>query len=124
MEFIKNLGEKAKDIGGMAKDLTKRSGELLEVTKLRFEINKLQKILDNNLEAIGELSYRRFKGEEGLGEEIERLLQSTQVLEKDMENMKEQIEKLTPKAPACPKCSKELPQEANYCANCGQKVVE
>lgn len=124
MEFMKNLGEKARDIGEMAKDLTKRSGEILEVTKMRFEINKLEKIIANNLEAIGELSFRRFKGEEGLNEEIERLLQSTQGLENDIQNLRQQIEKLMPKPPVCPICNTELPEGGKYCSACGNKVVE
>jgi len=124
MEFIKNIGEKAKDIGEKAKDLTKRSGELLEVTKMRFEINKLEKIIANNIEAIGELYYRKFKGEEELNEEIERLCQSTLGLERDINNFREQIEKLTPKVPVCPNCHTELPEDAKFCHKCGTKVAE
>lgn len=124
MEFIKNIGEKAKDIGEKAKEITKRSGELLEITKMRYEINKLEKIMINNIEAIGELYYRKFKGEEELAQEIERLCQSTQSVEQDMQNFREQIEKLMPKPPVCPNCTKELPEEGKYCPNCGTKVVE
>ncbi|GAB6158467.1 hypothetical protein JCM39194_16670 [Desulfotomaculum varum] len=124
MEFIKNIGEKAKDIGEKAREITKRSGELLEVTKMRYEINKLEKIMVNNIEALGELYYRKFKGEEELVPEIERLCQSTLHVEQDIQKLREQIDKLLPKPALCSQCSKELPEEARYCPYCGTKIAE
>nr|WP_315989828.1 zinc-ribbon domain-containing protein [Desulforamulus aquiferis] len=38
--------------------------------------------------------------------------------------LNEQIAKLTPKPPICPKCNAELPEEAKYCPACGDKVTE
>ncbi|SHF19245.1 zinc-ribbon domain-containing protein [Desulforamulus putei] len=124
MEFIKNISEKARDIGEKAKEITKRSGELLEVTKMRYEISKLEKIMVNNIEAIGELYYRKFKGEEELSAEIERLCQATRGVEQDIQKLREQIEKLMPKPAVCSQCGTELPEGANYCPNCGTRVVE
>ncbi|MEG6614973.1 zinc ribbon domain-containing protein [Peptococcaceae bacterium 1198_IL3148] len=123
MEFFNRLGERAKELGEKAKEVGKRPTELVEVTKLRYEVSKLKKVMDNNIEAIGELVYRQFKNELGLEAEIEKLLQNTKSLEENIILTEQQIEKLLPKPLVCTKCNTELPDEAIYCHKCGLRVV-
>jgi ribosomal protein L40E len=123
MEFFNRLGERAKEFGEMAKEVGKRPTELVEVTKLRYELSKLKKVMDNNIEAIGELVYRQFKNEMGLEAEIEKLLQNTKGLEDNIILTEQQIEKLQPKPRMCSKCNIELAQGAIYCHKCGIRVV-
>ena len=42
-----------------------------------MEISKLEKEMENNLSALGNLVFMQHKGEEGLEEEVDRLLRST-----------------------------------------------
>lgn len=123
MDFFNRLGERAKEFGEKAKEVGKRPTELVEVTKLRYELSKLKKVMDNNIEAIGELVYRQFKNEMGLEAEIERLLQSTKNLEENIILTEQQIEKLQPKPHECSKCNTELAYGAIYCHKCGLKVL-
>lgn len=122
MEFFNRLGERAKEFGEKAKEVGRKPTELVEITKLRYEVTKLKKVMENNIEAIGDLMYRQFKGELGLESEIERLLQSTKSVEAGIVSLEQQIEKLQPKPLICPQCAIELPGESIYCYKCGYKV--
>lgn len=128
MEIFKKVGVSARTISeGIsegAKTLGKKSSDLMGVAKLKLEVGKLEKEMENNLSALGNLVYKQYNGEEGNQEEIERLLNSTRALEKDIAEVEAQIKKLYPKAPVCPNCNTELPTAANYCYICGNKVEQ
>lgn len=123
MEIFKKVSESAKTISEGAKTIGKKSSDLVETAKLKFEISKLEKEMENNISALGNLVYMQHKGESGLEDEIERLLKSTKELEVDIANFHEQIEKLHPKAPVCADCQTEMPLAAKYCYNCGSKLA-
>jgi hypothetical protein len=124
MDFLKKVSEGAKSLGEGAKTIGKKSSDLVESTKIKFEISKLEKEVENNISALGNLVYLKFKGEEGHEEEIERLLNTTKTLEEEIVDLQEQVEKLYPKPPVCPKCNIEYQPTAKYCSNCGGKLVE
>lgn len=124
MELLQKLGETAKGLSDKAKEVAKRSGEYLEATRLKFELSRLEKELTNNFLSLGELVYRRFKGEEGLDEEIERLLAGTRKVESDMLAVQEQIDRLQPKPLVCPQCKVELPSGGKFCSYCGIMVAQ
>ena len=94
----------------------------MEVTKLKFDISKLEKEMENNLTAMGQLLYRQSKGEEGLAPEIERLLAATAGIEEHIADLQKEVDRLQPKAPVCPDCQEEAPMGASYCPRCGRKL--
>ena len=96
----------------------------MESTKIKFEISKLEKEVENNISALGNLVFLKFKGEEGHEEEIERLLNTTKSLEAEIADLNEQVEKLHPKPPVCPVCNTEHPPSAKFCMNCGGKIEQ
>ncbi len=122
MTFLKRVTEGAKTLGEGAKTIGGRAGDLVESTKLKFEISKLEKEAENNIYALGNLVFLQFKGEQDHEEEVERLLSITKTLEEEIIDLKEQVEKLHPKTPVCPKCNTEYLPVANYCMNCGEKL--
>lgn len=122
MEIFKKVSESAKTISEGAKTIGKKSSDLVGATKLKFEMAKLEKEMENNISALGNLVYMQYKGEKGLEDEVERLLKSTKALEEDIAEQQDQIDKLHPKPPICPNCQTELPYTAKYCYNCGTKV--
>jgi len=128
MDLFKKVSEGAKNLGeGIsegAKSLGKKSSELVGVAKLKFEMAKLEKEMNNNMEALGKLNYLRHKGEDISQEEIDRLLASSVDLEKDIDDLESQIEKLMPKSPICPECQKESVAEAKFCSYCGHPLKQ
>lgn len=123
MEIFKKVSEGARTISEGAKTLGKKSSDLVGAAKLKFEVAKLEKEMENNIAALGKLVFMQYKGEKGLEDEIERLLISTKAIENDIADLQEQIAKLHPKPPVCPNCQTELPLAARYCFNCGSKVT-
>lgn len=127
-EKAKDFGGKAMDLGGRAtdkaRDLTKRSAEIYEAQKIKVEKHRLEKEMENNLEGLGYMVYQKYRGTEGMEEEIERLCQSTASLEEEIRTLTEELKKLQPKDPICEACKVELPSGGKYCSYCGAEVVK
>lgn len=124
MDFLQKVSEKAKELGGIAKEATRKSGELLEVTKLKFELSKLEKEMENNLSGLGALVFQKYKGAGDVDDEIDRLCQSTARLEEEIQAVNLQIDKLQPKTLTCPECKVDLPTGGKFCSYCGAKVAK
>jgi rRNA maturation endonuclease Nob1 len=123
MEIFQRIGETTKGLSDKAREVTRRSGEFIEATRLKFELSRLEKELENNFLSLGELVYRRFKGEANLDEDIEHLCESTRKIETDMLTIQEQIDRLQPRPLVCPQCKIELPAGGKFCSYCGRQVA-
>jgi len=115
-EGAKTIGQKGSE---GAKALGQKGSELVRVNKLKFEMGKLEKEMENNMAALGRLVYLQFKDEEVSQEEIERLLASTKSLEDDIAALELEM---NVKSPVCANCQEELPENVAFCPNCGAKV--
>lgn len=124
MDIFQKMTEKAKGLGGMAREVTRKSGELLEVTKVRLEISRLEKETENNLAGLGAVVYQKYKGVTDMDDEIERICQSTARLEEEMKTLQQQLEKIQPKTLTCPECKLDLPSGGKFCSYCGTRVAK
>ncbi len=126
-ESAKQLGNQAKDLsgiaGGKARDISKKSSELFEVTKMKYEMKKMEREMENNLAGIGALYYQQQSGQDNMAEELERLLSDTKELEKEMRELEKEINQMQPEVPVCTDCGKELPAGGKYCSFCGKQVI-
>jgi len=126
-EGAKQLSERARGFGEFAsdraKDITKKSSELLELTRMKHELRKLEKEMENNLAGIGALYYQQQSGQADVGEELQRLLESTRELDMEMKELEEQISAMQPKPLICSDCGKEIPQGGRFCTYCGKQVT-
>ncbi|MCG8403392.1 MAG: zinc-ribbon domain-containing protein [Firmicutes bacterium] len=127
-EGTKLLSSRARDFGEIAgdkaRDLSRKSSELIELTKTKHELRKIEKEMENNLTGIGALYYQKVQGRENADEELGRLIESTKQLELEMKDLEEQMEAMQPAAPVCPECDAQLPENARFCSNCGKKTTE
>jgi len=121
-ETAKGLQGKARELGDIAKEVTRKSGDLLEVTKLKYEMSRLEKEMENNLAGLGTVVYQKFKGVGDMDDEIDRLCQSTTRLEEEISALELQIQKLQPKTLTCQQCKVDLPQGGKFCSFCGSVV--
>ncbi|MFZ5590355.1 MAG: zinc-ribbon domain-containing protein [Bacillota bacterium] len=133
-EKAKDIGEKARDIGekaldlgekagDRAKDVAKKSVEFVGAQKLKLELSRYEKEMENNMAALGYLYYKSRQGDVSQQQEMEELYQRTLQLEQDIRQLEEEINKLLPRPPVCPQCQKELPPGGRFCSYCGRQVV-
>lgn len=129
-DSAKQLSSQAKDLSGIAgdkaRDISKKSSEIFELTKLKREMQKMETEIANNLAGIGALYYQQQQGQDNasVDEELTRLLNDTKELEMQMKELETQIEDLQPEMPACADCGKELPAGGKFCSFCGKQAVE
>ncbi len=125
-EGAKSVGSRARDLGEIAgdkaRDLTRKSSDLIEVTKLKHELRKMEKEMENNLAGIGALYYQNQQDREDTGDELSRLIESTSQLEIEMKDLEEQIKDMQPRPAVCPDCGSELQENTKFCSNCGRKI--
>ena len=109
----------------MAKDAVntaeRKTGEFIDITKLKMEINRIEKELAATYEGLGRLVYDAKKG----AEDIEDLMNAciTHIDEQNAALAKLQ-EKLAESKNAirCPACGSLNDHDAAYCKSCGEKI--
>jgi DNA polymerase I-like protein with 3'-5' exonuclease and polymerase domains len=125
-DSAKQLSIRARDFGGIAgdkaKDLTKKSSDLLELTKMKRELRKMEREMENNLAGIGALYYQQQSGKDNVEIELHRLLAATRELELEMKELEAEIAAMQPGQPFCPDCNKELPAGGKFCSYCGKQI--
>ena len=124
MNIFDKFSEGAKNITEGAKLIGKKSGEILEITKIKLEILKLEREIDNNFQAIGNLVYRKYLGHavSNSEEEITRLCSSIRNLEKDILTFKEELEGNKIYTQVCQYCHQNVPSDAKFCPSCGNST--
>ena len=124
MNLFDKFSEGAKNITEGAKFLSKKSGEILETTKIKLEILKLEREIDNNFQAIGNLVYRNYLGHtiQNSEEEITRLCLAIRDLEKDILAFRDEIDGNRSYSQVCQYCRQNMPSDANFCPSCGNST--
>ena len=111
------------EIKNTADKVIKKSGELVELSKVKFQIANTKSEINTNYKELGELVYHAQKYEEqpdtkiieGTIAKIDELYERLEILIEQNSSLKN--EKI------CPSCEKSNPKSAQFCLGCGYKFA-
>jgi len=97
----------------------KKSGEVVEITKIKFEITKLEGALKDTFYEIGTMCYEGHKNGTALDYQ-----EKFDFVEKTAEEIKELSKKLDEikNVKTCPTCGEKVQSEAQFCFKCGKDL--
>lgn len=120
MDFFKNLGS---NIGKTAKTVTKKSEELVEITKLNLTIGNEEDKIKKLLLEIGAELYGRFSQGESYDDYLNGKCTQIKELEDTIQVLKEKVKNLKGQK-TCGDCCSNMNEDANFCPSCGNKTEE
>jgi RNA polymerase subunit RPABC4/transcription elongation factor Spt4 len=108
MDFLKNV----------AKDVTKKSGKLVESTKLSAKIASEKAKLEKLYTELGEQVYNDYTSGEKFDGKYNQFFSDINLAKKEIDDLRE--DKADVKGvKTCNNCGAEIKQEAKFCTNCG-----
>lgn len=109
----------------MAKDAVqtaeRKTGEFIDVTKLKMEINRVERELAATFEGFGRLVYDAKKGAEDINDLMDTCVTHLDELNAQLSKLQDKLA-ASKNAIRCPACSNLNDQDAVYCKSCGEKI--
>ncbi|MBE7021715.1 MAG: hypothetical protein E7414_00605 [Ruminococcaceae bacterium] len=110
------------DLKQTVNSAVKKSGELVEVTKLKMAAGDTKRELQTQFIKLGELVYLTAKSDEPQESGAEEIIAKIDELKETLRQQETHIADLTSKK-VCPGCGKMSEDTASFCAACGEKFV-
>lgn len=117
MSVLDNLSKRVTDT---AKAAAKKSGEIVEVTKLNMSISAEEDKIEKSYSTIGKVVYEAFAAGKEIPVEFHEVCIKLMESLKNIEDMKEKVLELKD-LKTCPNCNAELEIEVAFCPKCGTK---
>lgn len=117
MALFENITKKVTET---AKAAAKKSGELVEVTKLNMSINTEQEKIEKAFAEMGKAVYELYSKGEDVGEPFRETCEKIGSYEKVIADMKQKILEMKNEK-LCAGCGAELELNAAFCPKCGAK---
>jgi len=108
------------DLKQTVNSAVKKSGELVEVTKLKMAIGDTKSDIERLFVKLGELVYLASKSEEVGEGSAEELIAKIDELKEKQRQQEISLAELTSKK-VCATCGKMCEESAGFCSACGQK---
>lgn len=118
MAMFDNFGKK---IGDLAQNAAKRSGEMVEVTKLNISIKSEEDSIDKLYDEIGKYCYVRYEAGNENDSSLIDLCDKIKDHKEKINSLKEKINEIK-NVSICEKCGSEVNKTSAFCGNCGAKV--
>ncbi|MDD6283944.1 MAG: hypothetical protein PUB05_01095 [Firmicutes bacterium] len=109
---------KAKEVIDMA---GKKTGELVNIQKLKVNIAGLNSQMANDFEAIGRLCYDNMRSGTDNGDAIAAIAEEIDEKQEQVRQLRERIAELKGER-ICGGCNNPVSNDAEYCPKCGAKL--
>ena len=107
------------EIKNKADKVAKKSGELVELSKVKLSSLNTKSNIDTSFKKLGELIYRSQKENEELdSEKFESIIEEIDALYQKLSEYEDVVCELTNKK-ICPDCHKANNSDASFCSQCG-----
>lgn len=117
MAFLENLGKK---VGEAAQAAAKKSGELVEVTKLNVNINTEEDKIQKLYTQIGKTVFEKYAASGEAIDEIREACEAITVHEQNIRGIREKIAEVKG-TKQCVGCGAEMEKTQVFCSKCGAK---
>lgn len=117
MAFLENLGKK---VGGAAQAVTKKSSEIVEVTKLNVNVNSEEDKIQKLYTQIGKTVYENFRQTGNAPDSIKETCEQIKAHEENIRALKEKIAEVKG-IKTCINCGAEMEITQLFCSKCGTK---
>lgn len=119
MAFFENIGKK---IGETAQAAAKKSGDLVEVTKLNMSINSEEDKMEKLYAQLGKLVYSDFNEGIGLDARYMEICNTVMTHEQNIAAIRQKIQEIK-NIKLCSNCGAELERNVAFCPSCGAQQV-
>ncbi len=117
MAFLENIGKK---VGEAAQAAAKKSGELVEITKLNVNIGSEEDKIQKLYTQIGKSVYEKYSVAGAVDQDVLESCEAIKVHEQNIKSLKEKILEVK-NIKSCVSCGAEMERAQIYCSRCGTK---
>lgn len=117
MAFLENLGKK---VGEAAQAAAKKSGELVEITKINVNINSEEDKIQKLYNQIGKRVYEKYSAAGAVDADLKESCEAIKVHEQNIKNLKEKILEVK-NLKQCISCGNDMERTQLFCSKCGTR---
>lgn len=104
-----------------ASKVTKKSGEILELSKINIEINSVNNSLKRVYEEMGESLYKKYSTGKEIDASFKDSCKEAHSLNKKKESLRKKILKAKDMCP-CKFCGENISKTSSFCPCCGKRL--
>jgi ribosomal protein L40E len=109
------------ETGKVTKSVVKKSGSLIEQTKLKIAMNEIENRMNNEYREIGQYVYSQCKEGAEFTEFVGEKCENLSKLDEELDEMLKHLADLK-NSKVCPLCGAINETESNFCKECGAKI--
>ncbi|WP_031516023.1 zinc-ribbon domain-containing protein [Desulfofalx alkaliphila] len=117
MSFLKKITEQVTDI-------SKKSQEMVGVTKLKLERSQIESQVNSSFKELGEQVFISYCNNNTDGDAVIIICEKIKKLKARIEEINQEIENIAPRETLCPNCEAKIMSNVHFCSKCGHKIKD